>query len=272
MEQNYSVLMSVYEREKAEYLKAAIESMLNQTIKTNDFVLVCDGKLTNELEQIVNYFEKTYPFLFHIIRLSENHGLGYALNEGIKECKNNLIARMDSDDISAPDRCERQLKVFAENINLDVVSGYVAEFETNIQQIKNIKVLPEKNEEIYLYSRRRNPINHPCVMYKKNKVLEAGSYIPFYLLEDYYLWLRMIKKNMNFYNMQTVLLYMRVNNGMYKRRGSFRYYKSIFKLRLYMKQNGLSGWKDFLITILVQFMVCLIPNHMRKIIYRTILR
>lgn len=272
MEQNYSVLMSVYDREKADYLKAAVESMLNQTVKTNDFVLVCDGKLNEKLDGVIEHFGEKYPGLFQIVRLSENHGLGYALNEGIKRCKNELVARMDSDDISLPDRCEQQIKIFSAQKEIDVVSGSVAEFESAIDQIRNIKSLPEKKEEIYQYARRRNPVNHPCVMYKKSRVLEAGGYIPFYYLEDYYLWLRMIEKNMNFYNLQRVLLYMRVNSGMYKRRGSLYYYRSILRLRIYMKRNGLSDWRDFLITVTGQLIVCLMPNRIREIFYRKALR
>ena len=170
----YSVLMSVYAKENPEYLRESIESIWNQTVKTNDFWVVCDGTLTKELDAVLEENQKAHKEVFHLLRLKENVGLGRALNEGLKCCKNEAVARMDSDDIACKDRCEKQLRVLEEGI--DIVSGTVVEFEKDILHCKAKRTLPLSKEEILKFAGRRNPFNHPCVMYRKEAVEKAGGY------------------------------------------------------------------------------------------------
>ena len=183
--QNYSVLMSVYYKEKPEWLKESIESILNQTIPTNDFVIIKDGKLTEELDDIISEYCKRYPDILNVIELENNVGLGPALKIGVNACKNELIARMDSDDISVKDRCEKQLIKYQEEPELDIVGSSIAEFIDNINNVQAYRILPESDEEIKKFARRRNPFGHPSVMLRKSKVLEAGNYRSYYLVEDY---------------------------------------------------------------------------------------
>ena len=190
---NYSVLMSVYYKENPEWLRQSIESMLNQTIITNDFVIIKDGKLTKDLDDVISEYYEKYPDIFHIIELESNVGLGPALAIGVEECKNELIARMDSDDISIKDRCERQLEKFGEQPELDIVGSSVAEFIDDTDNIQAYRILPETDEEIKKFARRRNPFGHPSVMLRKSKTLEAGNYRSYYLIEDYDMWIRMIE-------------------------------------------------------------------------------
>lgn len=268
----YSVLMSVYKKEDSAYLRDSLRSIFAQTVPTDDFILVCDGELTKELNNIIEEYSKTYGQIFSVIRLPQNGGLGNALNVGLNYCKNELIARMDSDDVSRPERCQKQLKVFENNPDIDVVSGFVAEFVKTERETTTIKKVPEFQGEIYKYAQRRNPVNHPCVMYKKSSVLQAGGYQSFYLLEDYFLWIRMMEQNMKFYNIQDVLLDMRADRNMYRRRGDFSYFCSIFRLRKYMKKNKFIGNSNYLFTIFVQFLVCMMPNSIRQIFYKKFLR
>ena len=109
---NYSVLMSVYHGEKPKYLRQSIESIFAQTIPTNDFVLICDGPLTEELDLVIQEMYDAHPDVFRVIRLEVNQGLCNALNYGLVECRNELIARMDSDDVAFANRCELQLEKF----------------------------------------------------------------------------------------------------------------------------------------------------------------
>ena len=168
--QNYSVLMSVYFKEAPEYLKQAIESIQAQTFQTDDFVLVCDGPLNDGLDAIIAEKQQEMGETLNVVRLAKNGGLGNALNEGIKHCKNELVARMDSDDISAADRCEKQVKLFKKNPELDITSGALLEFVTSPDQITGGRTIPCNNDEIIRYSRKRCPFNHPCVMFKKSAV------------------------------------------------------------------------------------------------------
>ena len=270
--QNYSVLMSVYHKEKAEYLKTAMQSMFDQTAQTNDFVLVCDGPLTDELDSVIDEIYALHSDILNIVRLSENRGLGNALNEGLKHCKNELVARMDSDDISLPDRCEKQIAVFDYMFDISLCSGTIGEFETDPAHITCYKSLPEATNDIIKYSKKRNPFNHPCVMYKKSSVQISGGYQDFYLLEDYYLWVRMLANGCKGYNLKDTLLLMRTGSGMYDRRGGAEYAKSQRKLFNYMKNINYISKGEFFVGNAVRSAVALAPTGLRKKIYSKALR
>lgn len=269
---NYSVLMGVYYKENPKWLKQSIQSMLSQTIVTNDFVIIKDGKLTKELDEIISEYCKQYPDIFNIVELAKNQGLGPALAIGIKECKNELIARMDSDDISIKDRCEKQLNFFKENPDMDIVGSNIAEFIENIDNIQAYRILPEHDNEIKQYAKRRNPFGHPSIMFKKSKVLEAGNYRSYYLCEDYDMWIRMIQKDAHCYNIQEILVYMRIGEDFYKRRGGIKYLKSILKFKKEQYKNGFYSKKDYIISSGSHIFMCLMPNNIREILYKKILR
>lgn len=269
---NYSVLMSVYKNEKADFLRSAINSIFEQTVLTNDFVIVCDGPLSEELDAVISEAQDAHKDVLHIIRLEKNMGLGRALNIGIKECKNELVARMDSDDISRPDRCEKQISVFNENAEISVCSGTVEEFAFFTDNIEAKRVLPENNGDIVEFSRKRNPFNHPCVMYKKSAVEAAGSYQDFYLLEDYYLWIRMLQKGYKGYNLQEPLLWMRAGSDMYKRRAGWKYAKSQKALFRYMKDSGFIGGLQYMKSVAVRTASSLTPNWLREFMFKTVMR
>lgn len=269
---NYSVLMSVYFKEKPEYLRASMESMFLQTLQTNDFVLVCDGELTNELENVITEMKKYYGAILNVVRLPQNAGLGRALNEGIKHCRNELIARMDSDDIAFPDRCERQIGCFIEDDELSMVSGTVEEFSDDINKVEAKRVVPENHNEIMQFAKWRNPFNHPCIMYKKSAVLASGSYQDFYLLEDYYLWIRMLLKGHKGYNIQEPILHMRAGNDMYKRRAGLAYAKSQIKLFKFMKDKQFIKLHEFAKSVIVRSLSAILPNNLRKAAFKSILR
>lgn len=269
---SYSVLMSVYHKEKAEYLKQAMDSIWNQTVPTDDFVLVCDGPLNPELDAVIEDMQVAYPDTLNVVRLAENGGLGNALNVGIKHCRHELVARMDSDDISRPDRCAKQLKVFREHSDVSVASGIVEEFAVSTDQIDTCRVLPENQDEILQFAQKRNPFNHPCVMYRKTVVEAAGGYQDFYLLEDYYLWIRMLHNGAVGYNLQDPLLWMRAGSDMYKRRSGWKYAISQKKLFEYMKNIGfISGLQCFTSTM-IRTLSSLVPNSVRGFVYKKVLR
>ena len=268
---SYSVLMSVYVKERPEYLLAAMQSIFEQTVETDDFVLVCDGPLNDDLDAAIWEMEKKHSEL-HVVRLEKNGGLGNALNIGIKCCKNELVARMDSDDISRPDRCEKQLSVFASHPEISIVSGVVEEFTESICQIESRRMPPETQEEIIAFAKKRNPFNHPCVMYKKSAVEAAGGYQDFYLLEDYFLWIRMLKNGIVGYNLQQPLLWMRAGSDMYKRRAGWKYAKSQKALFKYMNSVGFITRLRYIVNTIIRGGSSLSPNWLRKTMFETFLR
>lgn len=268
---DYSVLMSVYEKEKPEYLKAAIDSILNQTHQTNDFVLVCDGPLGEGLEDVIADFVKTAPGLFHIFRLSKNMGLAKALNHGIMQCKNEIIVRMDSDDISASERVSKQLKAMEEE-GVDIVGSNIMEFTDSINHTIQERRVPEKHKEIIHFAKKRSPFNHPSVIYKKSAVIDCGLYEDYQYFEDYHLWAVMLKKRYRGYNVQENLLYMRAGENLYKRRGGFKYIKCIWRFENSLRRLGYINTVQFLIQSFSRMLISLIPNKLRKTVYAKLLR
>ena len=270
--ENYSVLMSVYYKENPEHLKQAIESIQAQTFPTDDFVLVCDGSLNKELDSVIKKKQQEMKNILNVVRLKKNVGLGNALNKGIQQCKNELVARMDSDDISYPDRCEKQLAVFNTYSEISVCSGIVEEFATNPKVVEARRVPPETHAEIREFAKVRNPFNHPCVMYKKSDVETVGSYKDFYLLEDYYLWVRMIIAGYRGYNLQEPLLHMRAGTDMYMRRGGLKYAKTQEKLFRFMKYNGFISKGQYIKNCVIRGESSLAPNWLRKFMFEKVLR
>ena len=268
----YSVLMSVYHKEKPEYLKQAIESIQTQTISTNDFVLVCDGPLNEQLDGVIATKQQEMGDTLNVVRLAKNGGLGNALNEGIKYCKNELVARMDSDDIAYPNRCEKQIAVFNTHSEVSICSGIVEEFTTDPNTVDTKRVPPETNAEIVEFAKKRNPFNHPCVMYKKSAVKAVGSYQDFYLLEDYYLWLRMLMTGYQGYNIQEPLLHMRAGSDMYLRRAGWKYARTQARLFKFMKKQRFIGVGQYIKSCVIRSGSSLAPNWLRKFMFEKVLR
>ena len=267
----YSVLMSVYHKDKPEWLKCSIDSMLSQTILTDDYVIVKDGPLDKKLNKVIDDYRKKYPKIFHVIELDENKGLANALKIGISKCKNELVARMDADDYSLPNRIEEQLKIFDEH-DVDIVGTWYSEFVDNLDNIISTKTFPTDNEDICKYSKTRSPFCHGSIMYKKSKVIMAGNYVSLFVCEDYDLWTRMIKCGCVGYIVPKVLLLVRVNSDMYKRRGGLKYLKSMYKFKKNLLKNKYCNRREFFVSMSAQILVCIMPNCLRSIVYRKFLR
>lgn len=269
---NFSVLLSVYIKEKGAFLRESLNSILEQTQLPNEIVLVKDGPLTNELNDIINEYALSSAIPFEIVTLPVNQGLGNALNEGLKHCSYDIVARMDTDDIANPNRFERQIEILHKNSDIDVVGTWVDEFFNNTDSILTIRKLPEKQTEIYKFAKSRNPINHPTVMFRKKAILAVGGYQHFPLFEDYYLWVRVLVEGGKFYNIQESLLLFRISLDVYKRRGGWKYALNEYRLRKYMRNVCFISYKRFLFETPLRFGIRIIPSFIRKYIYMTFLR
>lgn len=269
----YSVLMSVYVKEKAMYLQEAINSMLNQTIPPSDFVLVCDGPLMPELEHVIKKFTEQNPVLFQIIRLPENRGLGEALRIGLQACKYEIVARMDSDDIALPERMKWQIAVLDERKDISVVGGQIQEFFETQENPGRCRIVPTAPEEIRKTAARRNPMNHMTVTFRKESVIAAGGYMSFDRFEDYYLWIRMLSMGFQMLNLDKICVYARVNMAMYQRRGGLGYFCQTLKLEKIILSTKLCSKRQFIQSIVVRFCgTVLLPNRCRQYFYLTMLR
>lgn len=269
---SYSVLMSVYAKEVPAYFEMAIQSMLEQTIATDDFVIVCDGPLSKELDDVIAKYVDVYSEVFNILRLEKNQGLGNALNAGLDVCRYDLVARMDSDDISLPYRCEYQLKAFIDNPQLAFCSGDIAEFVNDPNSIQSIRRVPKTHADILKIAKRRNPMNHVAVMFSKMDVKDVGGYIDIKLAEDYYLWVRMLQKGYKAINVERILVKVRIGNGMYERRGGLRYARSMCDLQTKFLQLKFISYPDYIINCFIRIAGSIMPTSWRQFIYQTRLR
>lgn len=268
---SYSVLMSIYKNEKPVFLIQALDSMLNQTVSPSEIVMVKDGPLTRELEDVLSDYDSEHSGLFKFISYDENHGLGYALRQGMLACSNEIVARMDTDDVARPDRMEKQLAAIGKG--LDMVGSDVVEFVESPDKPIASTDLPKGMEAISAYSKRRNPFRHPPMTFRKSKVLEAGNYSSEFLyFEDWDLFNRMLACGCQADNLSEPLVAMRVSDDFYSRRGGSQYLKYAKAFKRAQLERGYFTKRDYICSYLPHAIVCLMPNSIRALIYRVILR
>ena len=265
--EEFSVLMSVYIREKAEYLRECLYSILGNTVVPNEIVIVKDGPVTEELEATLSEYIERNENLFKIVPLETNKGLGLALAEGIRHCTNEIVARMDTDDIAAPNRFELQLKAFEDDPDLDICGGQIIEFEDDPEKPIAERRVPLTQDEIVKYQKRRSAFNHMTVMYKKSKVLEAGNYKDCPLMEDDMLWVDMILSGAKCSNIDEYLCKVRTNRNMIVRRGGRKYYKKYKAARKRILDMGFITKKEYNKTNRAQWLVCMMPKWLRKFVF-----
>ena len=259
--------MSIYKKEEPKYFNRAMQSIWDeQTVKPDEIVLVQDGPLTDGLYEAIEEWKVKIGGSFKTVPLDKNVGLGEALNAGIKHCSYELIARMDTDDISIPNRFEKQLKAFGEK-DIDVCSAWISEFEDDENEIISYRKLPENHEEIVKYSKMRSPVNHIPVMFKKSVVLKAGGYMKMDYLEDYYLWGRLIINNAKFYNIQQVLANIRAGENQILRRSGIKYLRNELKLLNKFKQLGFLNTMEFIKNLAIKIPIRLLPLFLIKKVY-----
>ena len=270
---SFSVCMSVYKNDKPEYVIVALDSVIDQSIKPSEIVLVVDGPIPNILDNLLNEYAEKYPNLFKFIRLKENKGLGNALKLATEQAKYDLIARMDSDDIAEPIRFEKQLKCFENDSELSIVGGSISEFIDSPENIVGHRICPLTNNDIKDYMKSRCGLNHVTVMFRKSEVLRAGNYQDWFWNEDYYLWIRMMLAGCKFANLPDILVNVRVGKDMYARRGGWRYFKSEAKLQHYMWKNHVIGFLRFIYNVSIRFAVQVaMPNALRGWVFRMFAR
>jgi len=230
---------------------------------------VQDGKLTDELYEVINKWQEKLGDIFKTIPLEKNAGLGDALNIGLQDCSYEIVARMDTDDICSPDRFKKQLKVF-ENSDIDICSSWVSEFDSDEKEIISYRKLPESYEEIIDYMKIRNGINHPAVMYKKSIVRNSGGYKKMMWFEDYYLWVRMILNGARFYNIQEPLVNMRAGYGQLERRSGLKYAISEMTLQKEFLRLGFLNYFEFMRNVTIRFIARIVPKSLIKQIYKVL--
>ena len=267
----FSVLMSIYCKESPKYFDRAMRSIWDeQAIKPDEIILVQDGRLTDELYLVTSQWQEKLSNTFKTVLLEQNVGLGDALKIGLDNCSNDLVARMDTDDISHPDRFKIQVQHMKENLDCDIVGSFVTEFNDNPDIVISSRTTPSMHEDIVVSAQMKNPFNHPTVMYRKSSVIKAGNYKKFHGFEDYYLWVRMIMNGACCFNINKPLVNMRAGYAMLSRRGGIRYAINEIKLQYKFLEIGFVSNFVFMKNILIRTPVRLLPNVVRSYVYKII--
>ncbi len=263
----FSVLMSLYYKERPEFLEECLLSLKNQSCSPDEVVIVEDGVLTDGLYDCLKRWESILPIIR--VEIKANVGLGRALNHGLQYCRNDIVARMDTDDICDFRRFEKQLSMF-EVSEIDVCGSWVSEFDTSADNITSYRKTPEKHDEILSISKFRNPLNHPAVMYRKSAVLDVGGYDDVLYFEDYHLWLKLIACEYRFYNIQEPLVSMRAGIGQLSRRGGVNYARLELAFLKRSQNEGIMGTRYAMRNALIRFPVRVLPMKTLGKVYKMI--
>ncbi len=265
-ENNVSVLISVYRKENPVFLSHAIDSIQKQTLPVAEIILVKDGPLSPELDKTINQYQNRFKNL-KVIELLVNQGLGKALAHGLSFCNYELVARMDTDDIASPNRIQKQAEFMMSHPEVVVLGTQIYEFSQVPEDANRIKQVPESFSKVKKFAKLRNPINHPTVMFRKSKILAVGSYKDMPFFEDYYLWLRVLKKGYIIENLDEPLLYFRTGAMLERRRGAsyFKYEYQFFKQIL---AEGLLSYSNVFLMILTRLPFRFLPSPLLVLLYK----
>jgi glycosyltransferase involved in cell wall biosynthesis len=273
----FSVLISVYEKDSGEYLSLALESIIFQTLPPNEIVIVKDGPLNSDLDFILTDFVEKYSSEINIkvISILENIGLGGALKIGVTNCSNNYIVRMDSDDISMKFRFEKLINFISCNPQYAIVGSGAEEFKNIPGDLNRFRILPEAGKALLKFSKYRNPINHPSIVFNKIKILEVGNYNADILyFEDFSLVIRLLKNDALIYNLKEPLIYFRVgdDNQSIKRRHGFKYLWQELKFVKLCLSIGHLNYFQSIFYIMIKGPIRLLPTKLLARIYNQYLR
>ena len=274
----FSVVISIYENNDAQQLRVSLDSLLQQTLLPNEILVVADGPVSAELEKEIQRIKfkvqsSKLPIEVNYQKFEQNEGLGEAMRKAVLVAKGDYIARMDADDICLPDRFEKQMKCFEEDTELSIVGGQISEFDGDIHHIIGRRVVPAEHNEIAKFMRSRNGMNHMTVIIRKKDLLKAGNYQPFYLLEDYYLWVRMLQNGCKFKNIDDDAVLVSAGREQMDRRGGYEYFRRQCQVFKYMRDTGFIPYWRYILNLIERGVVhVLMPIPVRSLFYRLFLR
>ncbi len=267
---SFALLMAIYKNDNADFLRAALDSVVANSVQPSQVVVVKDGPVPVQLDNVLQSFSSQLPM--EIVALPFNQGLGPALNAGLQSCREEWVARFDSDDICCPDRFQQQLDYIAGHPETSLLGGQILEFESTPNQVYASRNVPLKFDDICRFAKKRNPINHMTAMFRKSDVIKAGSYQDDLLYEDYGLWIRMLMNNCVVANLSSVLVYARAGNPMFERRGGLTYARNEIGFQYRFYKSGFLNLSQFLTNVITRVPVRVLPNGIRAFIYRKFLR
>ena len=270
---SFSVLCSIYYKENPIHFNNCMESIWdNQTLKPSEIILIEDGPLTFELDQVIIHWQKILGDVLKVKRLVKNVGTGKAKNIGLLECSYEIVCIVDTDDISVPKRFEHQIAFLDANKDVTILGGQIQEFTESTEKSSGVREVPKNHIDIVKFSQRQSPFNNMTIAYRKSNILEVGGYQHHLWMEDYNLFLRVIAKGYKVHNLNEILVYARIDNGMHARRKGLEYIKSEKQLLDLKKQLKLQNPIYANILFLIRSGFRLMPSFLLGKIYNTFLR
>jgi glycosyltransferase involved in cell wall biosynthesis len=269
MHEPFSLLVPVYDGDRPDYLRQAFRSAVHdQALRPDQVIIVRDGPVRAELAECLDELRTASPVPVTFVPLPRNGGLGPALDRGLAASQHDVVARMDADDVAMPHRFEVELPLMAD---ADIVGSGLLEFSGDSDEIVGQRVPPIGAEKIARYARMHDPFNHPTVMYRRRAVLAAGGYGDLKLMEDYALFARMLQNGARAVNVAEPLVYYRVGETAFKRRGGTELLRSELRLQREFRKNGFTTPAQYLRNVIVRGGYRLIPWWVRRAVYRPIL-
>ena len=271
-EGNYSVILPVYSGDDAEWFKMSVQSVLDQTLPSDDLIIVVNGPVSVDLDDLVRSLEADQPAIT-VITLATNVGTGGARNQGIKAAKHDLIAVQDADDISLPSRMALLVAALAADPDLAMVGGQLGEFAgDDPAEVTSYRRVPTSAAEVRDFAHRRMPVNGPTLMFRKAPVLAVGGYGEGSRSEDYLLIARLLASGAAISNIPDVVLHYRAGPEAIARRRTWKHFRGFVTTRVQVKRLGVGTWLDVLIPCAAQLVLTLMPQPVTAWFYRNILR
>lgn len=259
-----SVLMSTYHGDVPGQLDGAIASVIGQTRPPDEIIIVEDGPITDSLASVLNKWREKFPALFRIVALHTNVGLGATLKAGMEKCSYEIVARMDADDISIPDRFEKQLLFLKENPDISVVTCWIGVFQDDPDDILYERRVPVTHEEIRKLAKFRSPINHPASMFRRSAAISAGNYPAWRKGQDYFLWARMLQAGFKMACIPEVLYKQRYDDKFAARRHNLIAYVSQMRLQKQLFKMGFISFPRFITNIVIRTIAFMLPVTLMK--------
>jgi glycosyltransferase involved in cell wall biosynthesis len=262
----FALLISVYDGDRPDYVRRALRSAVaDQTVRPDQVIIVQDGPVRGDLADCLDAFTASCQSPVTFVPLEHNGGLGPALDRGLAASWFDVVARMDADDIAMPHRFEVQLPLIAE---ADIVGSGLLEFVADTDRIVGQRVPPLDPADIARYARMHDPFNHPTVVYRRQAVLAAGGYGDHPLMEDYALFARMIQGGARTANVAEPLVFYRVGETAFRRRGGLDLLRSELRLQREFRRSGFTSRAEYARNVMVRGGYRLIPWWLRRAVYR----
>ncbi len=266
----FSVLMAVFYKDDPYLFNKAIESVFNNSVLPDELILVLDGPVTTELENIIKKFDALENLPLSVYRMPENKGLSYALNFGLQYVKTDYVARADADDINQFNRFEKQLGYA--NLGFDLIGSSIEEVDVILDRSFGFRCPPLNHADILKFAKYRNPFNHMTVFLKTDVVKKVGGYPHLDLREDYGLWTNMIEGGARCINIDENLVLANTGRNFYKRRGGLRSVKSEMEMQKFLVLKGVKSPWLALVELFIKAIILIAPSSIRQFFYKIFLR